>query len=355
MAKKEKIKGLSLFSCSGIGELLLKKTQINIVVANELEEKRAKLYNYFFNETDMVVGDITKKKIYKKVIKKAKKENCKMLIATPPCQGMSLAGKMQVKDKRNYLIKYAIEAIKDLNVDFALIENVPQMYKFNINFNGELINIKKYIEKELSHKYKLSFNVLNAKDYGTPQSRKRAITLIWKEKKGEWKLPKKQKEISVKTAIGHLPSLQPGEKSEIPFHNAKNHKKEHILWLSHTPTGKTALDNKIFYPQKDNRKIKGYSTTYKRIEWDNPAPTITMCNSAISSQNNVHPGRKLKNGLFSDPRVLTLKELLILSGITEKIKLSEEFSENFVRKMIGEAVPPKFMKAIINSYPFDHQ
>ena len=63
---------------------------------------------------------------------------------------------------------------------------------------------------------------------------------------------------------------------------------------------------------KNGRKIKGYNTTYKRIEWDKPAPTITMCNGGISSQNNVHPGRLQKDGTYSDARVLTLRELFIL-------------------------------------------
>jgi DNA (cytosine-5)-methyltransferase 1 len=40
-----------------------------------------------------------------------------------------------------------------------------------------------------------------------------------------------------------------------------------------------------------------------------------MCNGAISSQNNVHPGRKLPNGTYSDARVLTIYELMLLTGI----------------------------------------
>ena len=56
--------------------------------------------------------------------------------------------------------------------------------------------------------------VLNAKDYGVPQSRPSAITIMYK--KGlKWKWPKKQKEITLKEAIGHLPSLESGQESNL--------------------------------------------------------------------------------------------------------------------------------------------
>ena len=73
----------------------------------------------------------------------------------------------------------------------------------------------------------------------------------------------------------------------------KKHNERHKLWMTHTPTGKTSFLNKVYYPKKESgERIKGFATTYKRIEWDKPAPTITMANGSISSQNNVHPGRK---------------------------------------------------------------
>ena len=57
------------------------------------------------------------------------------------------------------------------------------------------------------------------------------------------------------------------------------------LWQTHTD--KTAFENEIYFPQKDGRKIKGYTTTYKRMEWDKPVPNINMANGSISSQNNI--------------------------------------------------------------------
>ena len=64
------MKGVSLFSSAGIGEVYLKEMGIEIIVANELLEKRAKLYKDLYPETDVVIGDIADDKIYKEILKK---------------------------------------------------------------------------------------------------------------------------------------------------------------------------------------------------------------------------------------------------------------------------------------------
>ena len=84
------------------------------------------------------------------------------------------------------------------------------------------------------------------------------------------------------------------------------------------------------------------------MDWLKPAPTITMSSGAIGSHNNVHPGRKRKDGTYTDARVLTLLELFIVSSIPLSIEIDlEKYSENFIRQIIGEAVPPLMMKKII--------
>ena len=54
-----KIKAISVFSSAGIGELLLKNTNVEVVAANEILPKRAECYSYFYPNTDMYCGDIT--------------------------------------------------------------------------------------------------------------------------------------------------------------------------------------------------------------------------------------------------------------------------------------------------------
>lgn len=337
--------GLSLFANVGIAETYLKNLGFNVKVANELLPLRASFYNHSHPDCEMICGDITKNEIFNQIIEKAKKEKVQFIIATPPCQGMSQAGKMDENDTRNTLIVKVMEAITELNPEFVLIENVPQMLKTSIYHEGKTIKIVDFISKICGKDYNIKFEVFDTANYGTPQYRKRAIIRIYK-KKYNWEDPQTQEIITVEKAIGHLPSIESGEDSGILYHKAKIHNKRHILWLKHTPTGKTAFDNIVYYPVKETgERIKGFKTTYKRMNWNRPAPTITMANGSISSQNNVHPGRQCADGTYSDARVLTLLELFKLTGLPIDWEPQPNASEFLVREVIGEAVPPKLLEA----------
>jgi DNA (cytosine-5)-methyltransferase 1 len=300
---------------------------------------------------EMICGDITDNKIFNNIVDAYHRNDCDFLIATPPCQGMSIAGKMNESDPRNELIKYVIKFVEKTKPSNILIENVPGLLKFYIMINGKRILIKDYIIKSFEKMgYFVNYKIVDAANFGTPQHRRRAIFLISKIKK--WEFPAQQNLISVRDAIGDLPSIEAGEASKIKYHYAKEHNENHILWMKNTPSGKTAHFNKKNYPVKKNGvKIKGFSTTYKRISWDGPAPTITMANGSISSQNNVHPGRLKKDGTYSDARVLTILELLRLSGLPDNWDIPEWASDNLVREVIGESFPPKFCISMIESMP----
>ena len=46
----------------------MKKIGVNVVIANELIERRAILYSKIYPETHMICGDITNEKIFKKIV-----------------------------------------------------------------------------------------------------------------------------------------------------------------------------------------------------------------------------------------------------------------------------------------------
>ena len=341
--------GVSLFANVGIAETYISQQGITMTVANELLENRVRFHKQNHPNCNTIGGDITSKETYVAVLSAAKKDKCDFLLATPPCQGMSIAGRMQENDPRNSLIKYVIKMIQDLQPTYALIENVPQMLRTYLVHQGQKIKVVDFILEELQG-YVVNYKVVDAAEYGTPQSRKRAIFLISKKKK--WEFPQVEKKITVQEAIGHLPSLESGECSAIEYHNAKKHNDRHILCLRHTPSGKSALHNKKYYPKKlDGSRVKGYSTTYKRIEWKKPAPTITMANGSPSSQNNVHPGKLNEDGTYSDARVLTLKEIFILTGLPEDWHPPKWASDNFIRQVIGEGVPPRLIERLLQTLP----
>jgi DNA (cytosine-5)-methyltransferase 1 len=345
------VKGISLFSSTGIGETYLNGIGIDIIVSNEILEKRAMLYNSIYPQTNVVCGDLGNATVFDKIIELSS-NRIDFLIASPPCQGMSIAGKNRnentmLMDKRNYLILHVIKAINLLRPSFVLIENVPSLLKLKLMHNGLLCTIQDILFLELGNKYNIEFEILDSADYSVPQTRNRAIIKLYK-KGTSWPWPAKTNKITVKDAIGSLPSLEAGEISNIKWHFARNHDPRHILWMKHTPTGQSAFNNEKYFPQKaDGTRIKGYESSYRRIKWDEPAPTITIRNDAISSQRNVHPGKLLNDTTYSDARVLTPLELMILNSLPQDWNVPDNTSEILIRQCIGESIPPLMIKKIV--------
>ena len=347
------MRAISLFSSAGIGELLLQRDKIDFVLANELLEKRANCYHFWYPKTKMLVGDITNPEIKNEIIVTANKAKAKLLLATPPCQGLSTLGKNKVQDdyindKRNYLILEVLDIIDACGFDYILIENVPKFIEMYFPFDDGYYKLEQILKKKYSDIYEIEVRVLNAKYYGIAQSRPRAIAKLYK--KGlKWGWPKEQPEITLQQAIGHLPSLEAGEDSGIKWHKAKPEIPRLVLAMQYTEPGKSAIYNPIYYPKKeDGTRIKGFHNTFKRMVWDQPCPARTTYSGSLSSHNNVHPGRLLPDGTYSDSRVLTLLETFIVSSIPEDIDFPNDATDNFIRTIIGEAIPPKLLNVIIN-------
>ena len=180
----DKIKGISLFASAGIGELLLDKSNVDIVCANELLEKRAQCYRYLHKSTKMLSGSIQDIEIKKQIIETAKNNNVEFLLATPPCQGVSTLGKNKKqqhfeKDKRNFLIFDIIEIIDSIKFNYILIENVPRFLEMKFPYNNQLLTLNDILLDMYGKDYVIESQVLNAKDYGIPQSRPRAIIKMY--------------------------------------------------------------------------------------------------------------------------------------------------------------------------------
>ncbi len=374
-----KIKAMSLFANVGIAETYLNEIGIDVVIANELEHQRVKFYKHLYPHTNIVEGDITNSTIQDKLVELAKKEKVDLIMATPPCQGMSTAGKKDKNDIRNLLIRDAVKIIKKVKPKYVFFENVPEQLNTYIKYNDSEILIPDYLKQEFAEEYFFNKNfIVNAADYGVPQLRERAIILLSrKDTKRRWDFPQKSEEIiTMKKAIGELPSLDPEiydisydeqlkvfpefEKKKAEglkvskWHYPPKHVYRQIYSLMHTPTGETAFNNiDLFKPKKkDGTYTKGFKNTYKRQEWDKPAFTVTMFNRTIGSQNNVHPGRyigKDSDGydLYSDARVLTVYELMLVTSLPKNWDIPNWASEHFVRQVIGEGIPPLLVKKIM--------
>ena len=372
--KEYKLRGVSLFANVGIAEAYLDSIGVDMKVANEFIPQRAHFYQDVYTTTHMICGDIKDDDIRTQIVEEAIERNVNFVMATPPCQGMSMAGNRFEFDIRNELIYYAVDVIKRVNPEYALIENVPTILKTKIAVDGEIMLIPDYLKKELGENY--IFNkesLVKAMDYAIPQMRERNIfLLVRKDKNVKWEFPPKERIVTLEEAIGSLPSLDPllregldftlqkfpdyekkKEKAAAisPWHKPPKHSWKQVEWMMHTPSGKSAIYNKVYYPQKENGvHIVAHHNHYRRMAWEKPSRTITQNNGVISSLACVHPGRPyIKDGevLYSDPRVLTIYEILIVSSLPLDWPIPMWANESLIRKVIGEGIPSKLIKVIV--------
>lgn len=368
------IKGLSLFANVGIAEAMFDEIGVNILLANEIDERRAQFYSEVYPKTKMICGDITDDAIRDEIVRFAIEKEVNFIIATPPCQGMSVAGNRDPEDPRNQLISYAIDVIKRVSPDFVMLENVPRQLSTKIRIDDEVIKIPDYIKRELEGDYLFNEKTLaKAKDFGVPQLRERNINLLVKKKWGfRWEFPAAVHEVTLQEAIGDLPSLDPllhegmemtldkfpdyekkrekGEKIS-KWHHPPVHPWRQVEWMMHTPTGTSAIFNKEFFPKKkDGTEIRAHHNHYRRMSWNKPARTVTMFNGYMSTLATVHPGRPYEeNGevLYSDARALSVYELFIVMSLPLDWPVPDWVDDPFLRFVIGEGIPSKMARDIL--------
>lgn len=375
---KHTINAISLFANVGIAEAYLDDIGINVVVANEIDPRRTAFYKHIYPSVDVIEGNITDSKIKSEIVALAKKYNAELILATPPCQGMSTAGKMDKWDVRNTLVCHAIDVVKRIKPKYVFLENVPQQLKTKIRYNNQVMHIPEYIRAELETEYIFNDDcIIEAADYGVPQFRARAIMLLVRKDVGKkWTFPEKTGMVTLEEAIGDLPSIDP-EIYDVPYdkmiellphfeekkaaglavskwHYPPKHIYRQVVSMMHTPTGQTAFDNEEKYqPRKKNGElVKGFRNTYMRQRWDRPGTTVTMYSREISSQGNVHPGRLIGKDdrgidLYSDARVMTIYELMIMTSLPKDWNIPEGTSDHFIRCVIGEGIPPLLVKKIM--------
>lgn len=368
----------SLFANIGVAEACLNELDnAHVVVANEWLPRRAALYHAIYPETNMICGDITDEAVYQQILQACRRERVDTIMATPPCQGMSTAGQKIKFDERNSLVMHAIRLIHDINPRYVIIENVPDFIITPIMYHGIETMLPDVVSQELQDNYDIDIHTIDTDDYGVPQTRDRMIILMTRhDVRRKWSLPPKDNhKVTMEEAIGDLPSIDPFVKDlnpeqfhvlfplyeerrqralEIsPWNIPPVHVWRQVKAMMYTPTGQTAFDNPMEHrPMKiDGSLVRGYHNTYKRQNWDTPAYTVTMDNRKISSQNNVHPGRLVgqdENGenIYSDARTLTLYELMRVMSIPEEWNVPMNTDEAFLRRIIGEGIPPLFMRKL---------
>lgn len=378
---KKKLTYISLFSGGGVGCFGFKEQGYTCIATNEYIERRLDIQrnnNKCLYDSGYILGDITNPKVYNQLsseIKKFKKkeniEDIDLVIATPPCQGMSVAN--HKKDNgdiyRNSLVVDAIKIVRDINPKFFVFENVQSFLNTKCYEADEKKTIGEAINKNLSDKYVYHSEVINLKNYGANSSRTRTIVIGVRKDYAEYispvlLFPSYEKEKKLKDLIFDLPRLSKmGEthKDDI-YHNFKEYREDMRSWVEVLDEGESAFDNKDDL-RKPHRIINGEvvinknknGDKYKRQEWNKVAACVHTRNDIFASQNTIHP---------EDDRVFSIRELMIMMNIPKTFKWSsipekelnnlnqEERKEYLkknevnIRQSIGEAVPTIIMSKI---------
>jgi len=370
---------ISLFSSAGVGCYGFKQQKFQCIATNEYLEKRLKIQQYNNKcsfSTGYIHGDIATKETQDKIYKELENNNVKdldVLIATPPCQGMSVANhKKKNETKRNSLVVESIKLVYKIKPKFFLFENVRA---FLNTICTDIDNIDKpiseAIELRLGGEYNILSKIVNFKDYGSNSSRTRTLVIGVRKDLvniSPYQLfPKKQKAKTLKELIGDLASLSVmGEIDENDiYHSFRKYDKKMLSWIENIKEGQSAFDNiepnRIPHQIKDGKIVYNQNKNgdkYSRWYWDRVAPCIHTRNDILSSQSTIHP---------TDNRVFSIRELMKMMTIPDEFKWSEiEFEKlnalsqidkkNFlkedelkIRHSIGEAVPTKIFEKIASS------
>jgi DNA (cytosine-5)-methyltransferase 1 len=373
MTEKKRLTYLSLFSGAGVGCYGFKLEDFCCVATVEILEKRLKIQRHndkCLYDSGYISSDIksleTKNKIRSELERwniKEKGNELDVLIATPPCQGMSVANhKKRNELKRNSLVTESILLTKEIRPKFFIFENVRSFLTTKCSdFDGTDKKIKDVIELNLAGQYHIYYQVLNFKDYGCPSSRTRTLVMGTRKDLKELTplnvFPSLSKEKNLKETIGHLPSLNiMGDISETDiYHNFKNYNPAMRNWIRDLQQGESAFDN-IDHEKVPHKVIDGFivyntnknSDKYKRQCWSKVAPCIHTRNDILSSQNTVHP---------VDDRVFSIREVMLMMSVPKSFNWSEKTLEELnnlnreekkkflakeemnIRQCLGESVP----------------
>lgn len=310
---------LSLFSGCGGLDLGFEKAGFNIAVANEFDKNIWETFKVNHPNTKLIEGDI------RKIQEDDFPAEIDGIIGGPPCQSWSEAGSLKgIDDDRGKLFYEYIRILKNKQPKFFLAENVSGMLADR--HSDAVKNILKTFEEA---GYNISLTLVNAKDYGMAQERKRVFYIGFrKDLNIKFNFPKgstedDEKKITLKDIIWDL------KDSAVP-----------------------ALEKNIHNPQAINNNeyfIGSYSPIFmsrNRVKsWDEQAFTV----QASGRQCQIHPQApkmikvdkndcrfvKEKENLY---RRMTIREIARVQGFPDSFKFIYK-NVNDAYKMIGNAVP----------------
>ncbi|MDE0427307.1 MAG: DNA cytosine methyltransferase [Candidatus Poribacteria bacterium] len=273
-------------------------------------------------------------------------EDTTLYAACTPCQPFSTLSRQNWKDdSRKVLLLSFAEIVKECPPDFILVENVPGL---NNNCGKEIY--EKFLEVlEECEFSEPAADLLDAKHFGVPQTRKRFILLA--SKKGSISLPTPQtdpdKFVTVKKCIENYPDVDAKEAQDYSNHVARELKPHHKRIVEAVPkdggSRRDVTDTTILL-KCHQEKPNAHRDVFGRMAWNKPAPTLTSRCTDVYSGRFIHP---------KQDRGISLREAAALQTFKDNYKFFGT-SISAIARQIGNAVPVKLAeylgKSIINAF-----
>lgn len=326
------MKLISIDLFSGIGGLTqgLHKAGFHTELAFEIDEIASKAYRLNHKNTKVITNDIRKVSI-DSVRNELNNKTIHLLAGCPPCQGFSSIRRLNkpnpVKDDRNTLIIEFVRFVKELKPYTFMMENVPGL-ALDKSFKKALREIEK------AGYFKPDWRVVNIKDYGVPQNRKRLVLVGSRLAPIKIAEPNKKKK-TVRQVIGKLPSPN---LSKDPVHKIfPSHTDSILQFIKEIPhDGGSRKDlgkeRQLKCHQKEN---VGFYDVYGRLRWDDYSTTITGGCLNPSKGRFLHP---------EQDRCISAREASMLQSFPKSYKFPLDAPKSKIALMIGNALPPEFSR-----------
>lgn len=246
-----------------------------------------------------------------------------IFVGGSPCQSFSIIGKRAgLDDTRGTLFYEYARLIDEIQPKVFIYENVPGMLTHNC---GNTWKVIKEVFESLG--YKLFFNILNSKDYGIPQNRKRLFVIGFKDKTKDFDFPKKTS--LEKTVFDFLedniePKYYLGKKG---FEFVTNEKYKN----------RARVNNEIIQTQKANQQFN-WNGDFIFEELDFNKHTQDILKRAYIGEY------KKKKGVI---RQLTHRECMRLMGFPDSYKIV--VSNVWAYRQAGNSIVVNVLEAIIRS------
>ncbi|MBD3894940.1 DNA cytosine methyltransferase [Halomonas sp. ML-15] len=326
----ETLNAVDLFSgCGGLTEGL-KQAGVKVIGALEFDAKACQTYKLNHPEVELIEDDIRRisPECFSNKLK-IEKGKLDLLAGCPPCQGFSTLrtrNKRASRDERNALIDNFLSYVIHLSPKSVMLENVPGLEKH--------YRFKQFVSSLRREGYKVSYKILDVSDYGVAQRRNRLILLANKLQDPVFADKIKMKE-TVASIIGGLesPSESKDDIHTIP-EKRTNQVKEIIKNIPKDGGSRKDLPEHLVL--KCHISFSGFSDVYGRMKWDSQSPTITSGCHNPSKGRFLHP---------DEDRTVTLREASLLQGFPKDYKFIRKHGKESLGLMIGNALPPPFIKA----------